>query len=269
MEQASTPQFRATPRSLGALILASVLAGCATVSPPRQTPQPALPTDVATTTTVVPREEITQQARAARDRLSPGVLWVATSADWAEDARAVYADATRFIATEGRRRAAGRWGVVLDVDETVLDNVLYQVEREREALGFTPESWAAWTQRRAAGLVPGASAFIAAVNAAGGHVALVTKRQVSEQFDTEANLLALGLRRGEHYTVLLTRGDAGPSEKSERFALVPAILKAQGHGSVEIIAAVGDGTGDRIAPEIRFFCIDQGAMYGDPCARTR
>ena len=36
----------------------------------------------------------------------------------------------------------------------------------------------------------------------------------------------------------------------------------------EVIAYLGDNTGDKpeAAGDWRFFCIDQGAMYGSPCA---
>jgi len=86
---------------------------------------------------------------------------------------------------------------------------------------------------------------------------------------TETNLAALGLTRGDDFQILLTRAaPASESDKSERFALVPLILASQGYPSVEIVAYVGDNKGDKPARsgEWVFFCIDQGAMYGDPCA---
>ena len=46
-----------------------------------------------------------------------------------------------------------------DVDETVLDNSLYQVERERQGLGFTRDSWKVWTERQEAVPLPGAREF--------------------------------------------------------------------------------------------------------------
>ena len=36
------------------------------------------------------------------------------------------------------------YAVVVDLDETVLDNSQYQVERWRDNLGFTQESWSKW-----------------------------------------------------------------------------------------------------------------------------
>jgi len=202
-------------------------------------------------------------------KLSPGVAWVVAGEGWAEEAREVFADATAYAGTIAASRPERSWAVVLDLDETVLNNVDYQISREALGEGYTPESWHAWTQEERATLVPGADEFIDAVNAAGGHVAFVTNRTDTEQLATEKNLSAIGLHRGEDFRVLLTRAyPTAPGEKDTRFALVPAILAVQGFEDVEIVAYVGDNVGDKPkAPGAwEFFCVDQGAMYGAPCA---
>lgn len=201
--------------------------------------------------------------------LSPGVAWVAAGEGWADEAREVFADAATYAGTVAASRPEKSWAVVLDLDETVLNNVDYQISREALGEGYTPESWHAWTQEEQATLVPGADEFIAAVNAAGGHVAFVTNRSDTEQLATEKNLAALGLERGEDFRVLLTRAyPTAPGEKDARFALVPAMLAVQGFDGVEVVAYVGDNVGDKPKEpgDWSFFCIDQGAMYGAPCA---
>src|SRR3990167_3268553 len=158
--------------------------------------------------------------------LSPGVVWVSSGEGWAEEAEAVFADATAYVQSIAQAGSGKEWAVVLDLDETVLNNVEYQISRESIGKGFTPESWHAWTQEARATLVPGAAMFIDAVNAAGGHVALVTNRSDTEQLATENNLAELGLLRGEDFQVLLTRAyPTGPGEKDGRFDLVPAMLE--------------------------------------------
>jgi len=201
--------------------------------------------------------------------LSPGVAWVAEGEGWAEEAEEVYGDATAFVQGIAASNPAKAWAVVLDLDETVLNNVAYQISREQTGEGFSPESWHAWAQEARATLVPGAEGFIEAVNAAGGHVAFVTNRSDTEQLATETNLAALGLLRGENFQVLLTRAyPAGPGAKDGRFDLVPAMLAVQGFEGVEVVAFVGDNVGDKpkALGDWAFFCIDQGAMYGSPCA---
>lgn len=203
--------------------------------------------------------------------LSPGAAWVSAETGWAEEAREVYAEATAYVLAQAKTRPQQSWAVVLDLDETVINNVQYQIQRETLGEGYSPESWSDWTQEKRATLVPGVEDFLAAVNSAGGHVAFVTNRSDEEQLATEENLDALGVRRHEDFRVLLTRArPAGTSNKDARYALVPAMLAVQGYADVAVIAYVGDNKGDKPeAPgEWRFFCIDQGAMYGDACAAT-
>ena len=68
-----------------------------------------------------------------------------------------YRMAAAHVESEARTRSAGTWVVILDADETIISNVTYQVERARQGLGFSPESWTAWVRRREATPLPGAA----------------------------------------------------------------------------------------------------------------
>ena len=121
------------------------------------------------------------------------IKFVRDSAEYATSARQTYrlaGDAVRRAA-----QASGRtpWAVVLDLDETVLDNSAYQLERAAYGLPFESASWAAWTERREAGAVPGVSEFIATVRQLGGHVAWISNRNTTVEMPTRSNLQALGV----------------------------------------------------------------------------
>ena len=121
---------------------------------------------------------------------------------------------------------------MLDADETVIDNSLYQLERERAGLPFDGPSWHEWTKRREALPQPGAKAFLARVRELGGRIAIVTNRAVSECPDTEAVFRAHGLV----YDVMLCKPDAGP-ERQE-----PALRgRRAGHDRRGAAAARGRG----------------------------
>ena len=100
-------------------------------------------------------------ASQAEAPLSAGVDWVANSPEWAEKTQEVYALAQDYVEEVAASRQAKTWAVVLDIDETVLNNVEYQIRREEIGEGFTPESWHEWTSEKSATLVPGAKDFIA------------------------------------------------------------------------------------------------------------
>jgi len=203
-------------------------------------------------------------------QLKPGTEWVANSPGWEKEARETFSAATEFIVEASKKRDKNSWAVILDLDETVLNNVEYQVDLDLAGLEYTEPSWFEWTQKEAATLVPGAKDFIDTVNRSGGRVAFVTNRFETEQLATENNLNALGIQRFHDFQVLLTRSPAASSSKDRRFELVGQILSVQGFGDVEVVAYVGDGKGDKPteAGASQFFCVDQGAMYGDPCAKV-
>ena len=173
-------------------------------------------------------------------RPSTAVRWVRDSAEHRAAFLQVYALATAHVEEEAEGRPPASWGVVLDADETVLDNSLYQVEREEEGLGFTPESWREWTRRRKAVPLPGARDFLSRVRDLGGRIAIVTNRRESECPDTRAVFDAHGLP----YDVMLCREDDGPGDKNGRFEAVRRGTTAARLPPLEIIAFVGDNIRD-------------------------
>jgi 5'-nucleotidase (lipoprotein e(P4) family) len=202
--------------------------------------------------------------------LKPSTDWVANSEEWRVDAEAVYAGALAYVSLEAQSRPMGSWIVTMDVDETILNNVQYQIERDLSGTDYSDPTWVEWTNRKSAPAVPGAVAFINSVNRLGGHIALVTNRRDTEQLVTELNLSDVGLKRGRDFRVLLTRARPNaPGDKQARFDLVAPLIEAQSYAGAEVIAYIGDNIGDKPATssdDWTFFCIDQGAMYGDPCA---
>ena len=172
--------------------------------------------------------------------LSDAIRWTRDSAEHRALFLQVYHTATAHVEQEAARRPNGGWAVVLDADETVIDNSVYQAERERAGLPFDGPSWHAWTKRREAMPLPGARAFLARVRGLGGRIAIVTNRTVSECPDTEAVFRTHELA----FDVILCKPDAGPSDKSPRFEAVAKGTTQAGLPPLEIVAFVGDNIYD-------------------------
>jgi 5'-nucleotidase (lipoprotein e(P4) family) len=148
--------------------------------------------------------------------------------------------ATAHVEAAARTRQAGTWAVILDADETIISNATYQLERARQGLGYSPESWNQWVRRREATPVLGAAAFLGRVRALGGRIAIVTNRLQSECADTAAVLE----RHDLVYDALLCRQDGTPSDKNPRFETVAAGRSGAGATPLDIIAFVGDNVLD-------------------------
>ena len=148
----------------------------------------------------------------------------------------VYRLATERVEVAAKSRATGTWAVVLDADETVLNNSLYQLERAKVGLAFTPESWNAWVKRREATPLPGAASFLARVRALGGKIAIVTNRLQSECDDTRAVFETQKLA----FDAMLCRMDGTPSDKNPRFDSVAKGTVPELKTPLDVVAFVGD-----------------------------
>ncbi|NVB39876.1 hypothetical protein G6O69_18680 [Pseudenhygromyxa sp. WMMC2535] len=127
--------------------------------------------------------------------------------------------------------------VILDVDETVLDNSPYQVQAINEDLQH-PEGWDAWCELEAAEPVAGALEFTTFAASQGVTVFYVTNRDSKLEASTRANLVAAGFPVAEDIDVVLTKNERPEwtSDKSSRRALV-----AQDY---RILMLFGDQLGD-------------------------
>lgn len=214
--------------------------GCRTAGAPRPVQAPTAPPEA---TVAAPPAAASAPPAPAATAVRPApeaIRWVRSSAEHRAVFLQVYAAAGQRVAEEASRRAAGTWAVVLDADETVIDNSSYQLERARLGLPFDPWSWRAWTARKEATPLPGARAFLARVRELGGRVAIVTNRAAVECADTEAVFRAHGLA----YDVMLCKPDGGPSDKSPRFEAVARGTTPAGLPPLEVIAFVGDNIHD-------------------------
>ncbi len=171
--------------------------------------------------------------------MSNAVHWVRNSAEYRALALQAYANAAQDLAeTQAAQQSGQPWAVVMDADETIISNAQYQREREAAGLGYSPESWTAWTQRREATAMPGASAFMDRVHELGGLVAVVTNRTLAECDDSRANFQAVGLTPD----VVLCKNDT--SQKEARFTSIEDGSAVPELGPITIAMFVGDNIED-------------------------
>lgn len=170
----------------------------------------------------------------------PGaVRWVRTSAEARATFLQTYRRATERVERAAEAHGDTTWGVILDADETVLDNSTYQLRLARRGAPYLPETWNAWVREESAGAKPGARRFIDRVKELGGRIAIVTNRDASVCPETRANLIELGIRPD----VLLCRAE-GEEGKEERFRRVREGGAVPGVPPLEVVAYLGDNIED-------------------------
>ncbi len=114
--------------------------------------------------------------------------------------------------------------VVVDVDETVLDNSRYQATSIVTRQGFTSSGWTDWCNRAQASAIPGAVEFLKYAAARGVRVFYVTNRREPEKAGTITNLKQAGFPGVSDETVVV-RTDVASKEPrrqkiSERYRIV-------------------------------------------------
>lgn len=145
---------------------------------------------------------------AADDNLN-AVLWVQTSAEYRAACETVYraaADKLDIALKEknwdalvpDERDNAGRTAglkpaVIMDVDETVLDNSPYQARLVKNGGEFDEVGWDRWVAEKKAKALPGVVDFAKAANAKGITILYLSNRAVHLKEATLANLKAVGM----------------------------------------------------------------------------
>jgi 5'-nucleotidase (lipoprotein e(P4) family) len=174
-------------------------------------------------------------ARAATHQLPNDIRWVRTSAEYRALTRQAYSVAGDRLPDLTRGLAPGTWAVILDADETVLDNSEYQRRLYVVDSAFSQGSWTAWVNERAATPVAGAPEFTARVRALGGRVVIVTNRA-----DAVCDATRENLRSAKIETDLVLCQPAGESDKNPRFRRVQAGTAAAGVPALTVVEWVGD-----------------------------
>lgn len=169
-----------------------------------------------------------------------------TALHWARSAaehRAIYLQTFRAASDRLREVAAGRtagtWGVILDADETVLDNSEYQRRLAQRGAAFDSETWNAWVREMAADTLPGAGAFIRLAQELGGRVVIVTNRAAIVCDETRRNIERLGLQVDG--VLCQAQGESG---KNGRFDAVAHGTSAAGLPPLDVVLFVGDNIQD-------------------------
>lgn len=176
-------------------------------------------------------------------QLPRDLQWVTKSVEYAALCTQTYRNAWRAV-KEAAKTETRNWVVVLDVDETVLDNAKYALERVTVDSGYTPESWAKWVLRKEAALIPGARAFIDDVRTLGphAHIAYITNRLFEHEQPTIENLQQFGLfKEGD---IILTKKAPEDTKERRRQCLESGSGRCEKYGPLLILALLGDNIHD-------------------------
>ena len=125
-----------------------------------------------------------------------------------------------------------RPAIVIDLDETVLNNLPYNEMLIDSSEVFTQESWSRWVNKKIANKVPGSLEFINYAKSKNVKIVYLSNRRVENYDPTKENLVNLGYPFDED-TLMLLRDETG--DKTARRNTL---------NDYEIIMLLGDNLAD-------------------------
>jgi 5'-nucleotidase (lipoprotein e(P4) family) len=134
-----------------------------------------------------------------------------------------------------RSKTMKRRAVVVDIDETVLDNSRHQASLLKNHQNYDAKGWTEWVKLEQATAVPGSVDFLRYAASRGVQVFYITNRNQAEKDATAQNLKKLGFP-GVTDQTLLVRTDAATSSKEIRRKSVAANFR--------IVLLMGDNLND-------------------------
>lgn len=175
-------------------------------------------------------------------KIPTSIKWVRSSVEYVAICTQVYRSVWKAV-KDADQQMEEDWAVVLDVDETVLDNSYYEATTAEKGLSY-PAGWAEWVLSARAEAVPGAKAFLDSVRTLGAnaHVVYVTNRDTAFGKATIKNLKSLNMWRDDD--MMLCRQDKSDTKAMRRNEVVTGTGRCEGRGERSIIVLIGDQLGD-------------------------
>ena len=177
-----------------------------------------------------------------RTPFSTALDWVTRSREYKAVCLQTYASALEKVAAAAQKES-GPWAIVMDLDETVLDNSGYQRDLETKGEAYSQESWEVWVLKKEAALVPGAKEFISKVRALPrARIIFISNRYARNTNPTRLNLEKLGVAgANDIYMLRKEKADTKIIRQKEVLEGTGRMVK---HGAHRVVAWFGDAAHD-------------------------
>tara|TARA_Y100001968_G_C19425590_1_gene754153 strand:- start:808 stop:1449 length:642 start_codon:yes stop_codon:yes gene_type:complete len=174
-------------------------------------------------------------------KLPNDVRWVTSSSEYKYNCIQTYQMAYHAILDECRK--SENPVIVMDLDETVLDNSNYQVGLSEKNESYNPESWSVWVNQEEANLVPGAKEFILNYKKIKNSKIIFLSNRMDKNLNaTKNNMKKLSILFDDD--IFLLRLDKEDTKVVRRNEIMNGIGRMEKYGKQRVIAYFGDAMGD-------------------------
>jgi 5'-nucleotidase (lipoprotein e(P4) family) len=106
--------------------------------------------------------------------------------------------------------------VIVDIDETLLDNSPFSAMQVQKGIAYNPKDWSAWTSLAAADTVPGALSFLRYAASKQVETFYISNRTKADYQATLANLQRLGFPFADEEHLMLSEGTSDKEARRKR-----------------------------------------------------
>ena len=175
------------------------------------------------------------------DEIPNDVKWVTKSKEYKTLCEQIYFNAWNSIKKEVN--SSKEPVIIMDLDETVLDNSKYQIELFKKSEKYHPKSWNKWVEKEEADLVPGAKKFILNFKKKkNAKIIFLSNRDNSTLISTINNMKKLGILFEDD--IFLLKKNSKDSKIERRKEVFSGNNRMKKYGPKKIIAYFGDALGD-------------------------
>ena len=181
------------------------------------------------------------------------VRWVTSSKEYKFSCHQTFNTASIMLDKYLKKNNNKNLAIVMDLDETVLDNSKYQIDLFNKSEKYNPKSWNKWVKREEAKLVPGSKDFILRFKKIkGAKIIFLSNRDNTTLMATKNNMKDLGIFFKDD--IFLLRLDKDDTKINRREEVLLGKNRMKTYGAKKIIAYFGDAMGD--------FPEDKNYMFG-------
>jgi len=198
------------------------------------------------------------------NKLPNDVRWVVNSSEYESLCYQTYSYATQQLDKYKDKENNKSLAIIMDLDETVLDNSQYQVELYEKNESYNPDSWAVWVLKEEAKLVPGAKEFIDIVRKKNIQLIFISNRMDARLEATINNMKKCKVSSdSDIYLLRLDKADKKTVRRNEVYTATGRMSK---HNKFEVVLYLGDAMGDFPINDVNEFGKKQfifpNPMYG-------
>ena len=171
-----------------------------------------------------PKVDNNKKTTVSRNEYTMAALnWMQISGEYRALCYQAFNVARMTLDVELSKKPAKKPAVVVDIDETVLDNSPYQARQIANGEQY-PVGWQSWTDEAKAMAVPGAKEFLNYAVSKGADVFYITNRRPSEAPGTLNNLRSLGFPQADTLHIMFREAESNKEARRRKVSETHSIL---------------------------------------------